>query len=110
MTRKEDVQGDVGVDTTEDRYTRECRWEGDRTDRPSQMVVTTVARVTGRRPSALRPLFEVVDPDALDSLFERNANRTEDAINGAIVFQYEGCGVRVDADGRLTVTIQDGED
>lgn len=105
MTRNEDVHGDAGVDPTgPDRYTHECRWDGDRTERPSQAIVTTVARATGRPASELRPLFEVIDPDALDSLFECNANRPAEAVDGAVTFEYEGCAVRAEAGGRVIVT------
>lgn len=44
------------------------RWES-----VTEVVIRTVADETGRVPVDLSPIGEVVDPDALDSLFSRSA-------------------------------------
>ena len=55
-----------------------------------------------------RPLYEVVDPDALDSLLESRSNRDRrDPIS--VSFPYAGVRVTVTSDGRITVRpIADG--
>lgn len=60
-------------------------------------IVTAVAAKTGREPSEMEPLHNVVDTDALDRLFR--------GANGRVSFPYEGYHVVVEADG--TVTVED---
>lgn len=63
----------------------------------SEAVIHTVARQTDRDPLELPPLFDVVDPDALDALV-RQMRR------GDVTFEYAGQTVTVDCDGQ-TVTV-----
>lgn len=62
-------------------------------------VVSTVSSVTGNEPTELRPLAKVIDTDALDSLFRRTEPES-----GYVQFEYEGCLVRVTADGEVRAT------
>lgn len=53
-----------------------------------------------------RPLYEVVDPDALDRLFSsRQAVAAESAGVPCVSFRYEGCSVRISSDGRVEATL-----
>ncbi|MFC6827096.1 HalOD1 output domain-containing protein [Halopelagius fulvigenes] len=69
----------------------------------SLTVVRTVADAEGVEPTALRPLYSAVDPDALDSLFESGAG---DGLGfaGEVQFQYHGYDVCIHSDGRVTLT------
>lgn len=69
-------------------------------------VARTVAAVTGVDPRSLRPLYEVVDPDALARLFGSEGGTRADS-TGRITFSYERCTVSVHADGRVVVTAPD---
>lgn len=64
-------------------------------EQPSEAVVRGVATVTGRSVLDITPLFESVDPDALDALFERLPDRTTRS-PGRIVFPLDGCMVSVE--------------
>lgn len=55
-----------------------------------------VTEVTGLSPTACPPLYETVDPDALDDIFE---NRNE----GSLTFRYAGCLVSVEANGQIVL-------
>ena len=68
-------------------------------EEPSFRVVRSVAATTGRECDELRPLYDVIDPDALDALVggSEAAPRIE--------FRYEGCHVRVDAERVLVRAI-----
>jgi len=70
---------------------------------PSWSVVETVAAATGTDPRSMRPLYEVVDPDALDRVFERTAGE-QSPLRGRVTFRFEGCEVTVSADGRTVVS------
>jgi len=107
MTRNEDLHGNVGTDSN--LYSRRCWWEVEG-HKPSEAVVAAVAEATGRDPEHLRPLFEVVDPDALDAVFEGNAARSGESVNGYVSFEFEWCEVRVGAGGRtVVVPPEDGD-
>lgn len=69
-------------------------------EQPSQAVVETVAAAEGVDQTDLRPLFSVVDPDALDSLFQ---SRSGDEREGQIRFTYHGYRVCVHRDGDVTL-------
>lgn len=75
------------------------RTTADGHERPSMRVVRAVAAANDADPIALAPLYDVIDPDALDRLFAADAA-------GSVQFVYEGRDVVVDADGSVTV---DGE-
>ena len=67
---------------------------------PTEAVVRAVATVRGVDPTDLRtPLFEVIDPDALDRLFESPADDL------TVSFQYHGHDVTLTAD--LTVVVDE---
>ena len=63
----------------------------------SAVVVEAVAEEEGVEPVDLRdPLFDEINPDALDALF-RN-------VTGHVVFEYHGYEVKVDSNGKVDVT------
>ena len=65
-------------------------------------VATAVADRTGVEATALPPLSEVVDPDALDRIFER-ATVGPGGVPTEVRFEY--CGVEVVVGGDRSVTI-----
>lgn len=67
---------------------------------PSICVVETVADALETDPTELGPLYEAVDPDALDRLFEAPHRFA----SGRVTFRFEGCNVTVDADGWVVVS------
>lgn len=58
-------------------------------------VVTAVAESAGVAPDELRPLHDVVDPDALETLFKKE--------DGMVTFLYEGNSVTVTGAGDVTL-------
>lgn len=70
----------------------------------SRAVVEALAEQEGVEPRALDPpLYEVVNPDALDTLFW-----TDEGAPGAVTFMYNGYRVVVDSAG--TVRLEQGAD
>ena len=59
-------------------------------------IVEGVADANGVDPLDLRPLYTVVDQDALTALFRSGAT-------GVVTFEYEECEVAVTADGAVSV-------
>jgi hypothetical protein len=67
----------------------------------SRSVVEAVADAEGVRPEKLRPpLYEVLDPDALERVFHTSSGRRMD---GSVVFEYNGHEVTVFSDGTVTL-------
>ena len=64
--------------------------------RTSESVVMAVAEANDVSPIDLRPLNDVIDPDALDSLFQTGTT-------GELTFEYEGHHVVVTDDGSVFV-------
>lgn len=69
---------------------------------PSHAVIEAVAEAAGLDQTELQPLYNVCDPEALDSLFQETERRTV-PVTGKIRFQYHGYTVCVSADGQVQV-------
>jgi len=68
----------------------------------SYTLVREVAAEKGVDPETLVPLHDVIDPDALESMFD-DADGSM-LRNGHLSFNYEGFSVRVDDDGSVSLT------
>lgn len=93
----------MGIATTDDHDTQTIRGtdlsteaSSGTTRAPSMRVVTAVARATDRDPTAMAPLYEAIDTDALDRVLEADAVVE-------VVFEYQGHAVEVTGDGRVSV-------
>jgi len=65
----------------------------------TERIVEASADVAGSDSLDLPPLYDAVDPDALEALYDR------DGTDGPEVkFTYAGCGVTVHGDGSVSVT------
>lgn len=75
-------------------------------DAVSQRVVDAVAAASDVDPLDLPPLYDVIDPDALDDLF---ADTTSTGRTGSarVVFTLDGCEVTVSGDGTVDVSAPD---
>lgn len=72
----------------------------------SHAVVEAVAEAEGVDPVALRtPLYEAIDPDALDAVFE-SADESP-PLDGRVFFEYYGYTVAVASDGTVALTDED---
>lgn len=69
---------------------------------PSQAVVERVADAENVDPLALDvPLYDAVDPDALDALFDPTVGKP--STTGRVTFEYYGHTVVVASDGTVTL-------
>jgi hypothetical protein len=68
---------------------------------PSEHVIEQVADEKGVSTLDLSPLFEVIEPDALDALFHSHSAAGEQT--GYVQFEYEGHTVVVNSTGRVSV-------
>lgn len=70
---------------------------------PSYRVVQAVADARDSEPTALEPLNEVIDPDALDGLF-RDGTGEGPHPAGRVTFTFADCDVVVSPGGEVEVT------
>jgi hypothetical protein len=73
--------------------------ESDRS--PAEVIIDALAEAAGVDPLELPPLYEFVDSDALDSMFEEHNGAIDS--NALLSFQNENWNVFVRADGRVRV-------
>jgi hypothetical protein len=75
--------------------------------RPTQAIIAAIARhegvdVTEIEPPAYEPLYSVVNPEALDTLFRTPSDA--DGVDAYVSLEYAGYDVTVYSDGRVDVT------
>lgn len=73
-------------------------FEWDDADAPSHAVITAVAEQLDADPMEIDPIYSVVDPDALDTLF--GPDDGEPSPVGSVEFEHLGYRVVVEAGGR----------
>jgi hypothetical protein len=69
---------------------------------PSRAVVETVAIAENAEPTAIEPLYDSVDPDALDALVRSNGRNPKNG-DVTVTFTLDGCKVQVRSDGVVIV-------
>lgn len=69
----------------------------------SQRIVTAVADELDAEETALDPLYQAVDPDALERLFD-SGQRAGFSTPDEVVFTYCGCEVQITGDGEVHAT------
>ena len=69
-------------------------------DRPSESVVTAIASLTDASPMELEPLYDAIEPDALDAMFD-HAQETDTPGEQRLTFAYAGFEVSVTGDGSI---------
>ena len=68
----------------------------------SERVVRKLSEVKGVDEERIEPLYNSVDPDALDAIF-RDLSDGPERVGGRVEFTHEGCDVTVRADGGVSV-------
>lgn len=76
---------------------------GTTADSVTVQIVNAVAEETDRDPNALPSLYDVVDPDALNSLVTRTPNMTREAGDVEVTFEFADCTVTVSSTGGVDV-------
>lgn len=76
---------------------------------PTEAIIEAVARregvdVTEVEPPAYEPLYAVVNPEALDTLFQTAAD--SGTVDACITLEYAGYDITVYSDGRVDVAEQ----
>lgn len=98
-------EGDgVGYDSVGGTYHAVHDW--DECESIALTVISAVSAVTNTPPLEMEPLFDAVDPDALNSLLRRNSDAaTRSGVT--VSFRFEGHEVTADASGEVLVDVSE---
>ena len=91
-------------DERTERHPDEHRYEWSSDTPLSVAVIEAVASATSRDPTEIESMYEYVDPDALDTLFETGAGRTA---SGTVSLPVADHLVVADSDGEIVVYPRD---
>ena len=100
--RNAEAETDAGASST-DEQTYVFSHEKD----PTFAVLEAVSSATGTDELELPPLYDVVDPDALDALFDGADPSPSDALS--VSFSYAGFDVEIESGPAITVTLEDAD-
>ena len=93
------------IDVSYDSDAGVYRAKYDLTDDLSYAIACTVGEATDKDPIAVEPLYDVIDPDALESLV-RSLRKRDNEKYGTVEFTLSGYLVRVRTDGVLEIVPQ----
>ena len=82
-----------------------ARIDHGQSERMVSAVVSGVAACTGREVTDLPPLYDVVDPEALEQVFASPPGFRRRSNDKRIVFTYAGCEIVIGGDDGLTVRL-----
>ena len=94
----------TGYDPMTDTYHHQYDW--DSPERLSSAIIAAVATVTDTEPTELEPLYDCVDPDALDALF-RPLSEDRPRSHGRLSFSLDEYEVTVQGHGEIIVDVSD---
>nr|WP_227378589.1 HalOD1 output domain-containing protein [Haladaptatus halobius] len=72
----------------------------------SERVITAIVDAKGQSPNDLEPLYNAIDPEALDALFAPQADGTTRA-RGSVSFQYAGYWITVSSENAVEFKADD---
>lgn len=79
---------------------------GTSADSITVQIVNAVADETGRDPNTLPPLYDVVNPDALQTLLTRPPSMSREADDVEVTFEFADCTVTASGDGGIDVSTE----
>jgi hypothetical protein len=93
-------------DVTDDPVCAQYDWSS---TSPSTAVIETVAIAVNREPTTLEPLYESLDPDALDTLLCPTGSASEDAETVTVSFNFVDRQVTVHSRGDVIIRANSDE-
>lgn len=67
-----------------------------------ELIVKTISKITNTNVLELQPLYETIDPEALDDLFSPVEGKAPRNV-GSLTFEYEGYQIVVHASGWIDI-------
>ena len=101
MTVTRSNHGGAGIDPETETAVVAHDWESDVS--LSTTIVSTITDLSGREPEELDRLYDRIDPDSLETIFEP-ANGSTHRNGGRVSFQLDAYAITVHASGTVVVT------
>jgi hypothetical protein len=96
-----DTGGEIWIRNSETAGQSEFECSFDADEPPSHGVVRAIANVKGIDPTGVDPLYDFIDPDALDAMFDGTIGTSERDIR--VSFRIDDLEIEVSGDRRITV-------
>jgi hypothetical protein len=96
-----DTGGEIWIRNSETAGQSEFECSFDADESPSHGVVRAIAAVKGVEPTGVDPLYDFIDPDALDAMFDGTTGTSERDIR--VSFRIDDLEIEVSGDRRITV-------
>ena len=96
-----DTGGEIWIRNSETAGQSEFECSFDADESPSHEGVRAIAAVKGVEPTGVDPLYDFIDPEALDAMFDGTTEAGESDIR--ISFRVDDLEIEVSGDGRITV-------
>lgn len=98
-------EGPGHYDAETQTYRLHHDWGSD--DRLSTVIIDAVAAVTDTEPTDIGPLYNVIDPEALEQVFAPTPTSTRCHAASYLSFSLHDCEVTVASDGLIEIQIPD---
>lgn len=79
----------------------DAQYRKDGSETPAEVIINAVAEAANVEPLELSPLYEFIDPDALNTLFQQDEGAVDS--EAILSFNIDTWNVFVRADGRIRV-------
>ena len=96
-----DTEGEIRIQNSEGAGRSEFEYVFDVDESPSHGVVRAIAAVKGVEPTDVDPLYDSIDPSALDAIFGGTTEARESDIR--VSFRVDDLEIEVSGDRRVTV-------
>lgn len=101
---------EIPIQYDESTRTYRLSCDGGRDHSISTEIVLAVSEITNTPPIEIEPMFEVIDPDALDDLYAPVDNAPLQRGGCSTFFRLHGCGVTVYPTGEVEIRPPDDAD
>ncbi|WP_227380251.1 HalOD1 output domain-containing protein [Haladaptatus halobius] len=92
----------VGYDPETETYY--AQYDIENVDELTTSITRSVSAVTGDPPQEFGPLYDVIDPDALEDLFDKFRRNAPDHGGVYVTFKFASCEIAVSWDGEIQIT------
>ena len=95
----------VGYDPETETYY--AQYDTENIEGLTTTIIRSVSAVTGQPPQELGPLYDVIDPDALEDVFDKPRRNASEHCGMYVSFTFASCKIAISWDGEIRITPQD---
>ncbi|WP_458190893.1 HalOD1 output domain-containing protein [Haladaptatus sp. NG-WS-4] len=92
----------VGYDPETETYY--AQYDTEDVENLTTTIIRSVSAVTGDSPQEFDPLYDVIDPDALEDLFDKPRRNAPNHEGVYVTFKFASCELAINWDGEIQIT------